>query len=136
MIKAKTPTAPAKKKGASASAGLPPGFSHLEHWIAAWVLPDAQARTDKRQTTPYPEIKNFYDEMLAAAPSALDYLRQCTLGKLDATSTRLLKLMLALAEIGPAVEWYRQAAVIDGYDPQKFKLTGQLSDTAAQEGHV
>ena len=84
MIKAKTPTAPAKKKGASASAGLPPGFSHLEHWIAAWVLPNAQARTDKRQTTPYPEIKNFYDEMLAAAPSALDYLRQCTLGKLDA----------------------------------------------------
>ena len=133
MIKAKTP---AKKNGASAPAGLPPGFSHLEHWVAAWVLPDAQARTDRRQTTPYPEIKRFYDAMLAAAPSVLDYLRQCTLGELDAASTRLLKLMLALAEIGPAVEWYRQAAVIDGYDPKKFKLTVQLSDTAAQEGHA
>jgi hypothetical protein len=54
------------------------------------------------------------------------------LGELDSAEERLLKLMLSLAEIGPSVEWYQQNAVVDGFEPDRFKLTVQLPDNVAQ----
>jgi hypothetical protein len=31
-----------------------------------------------------------------------------------------MNLALALAEVAPAIEFYKQPAVIDGYDPTRF----------------
>jgi len=30
--------------------------------------------------------------------------------------------LLSLAEVGPAVEWFGESRITDGYDPQKVKL--------------
>ena len=71
--------------------------------------------------------------MLSKADNALSLLQQRKLGELTIEEERLLKLMLSLAEIGPSVEWYKQPAVKDGFDPNRFKLTVQLADNLAQE---
>lgn len=111
---------------------LPKGFKSLEKWIDMWVLPDSQARTEQRHAVDYQDIKSFYDDMLGKAEKALAYLQKKQLGELGPSEERLLKLMLSLAEIGPSVEWYQQNAVVDGFEPSRFKLTEQIPDNAAQ----
>ena len=111
---------------------LPKGFKSLEKWIGMWVLPDSQARTEQRHQVDYADIEAFYNDMLPKAEKALAYLREKQLGELDEAEERLLKLMLSLAEVGPSVEWYQQNGVVDGFDPNRFKLTVQLPDNVAQ----
>lgn len=118
-----------KKKSASR---LPPGFTALECWLDDWVLADSTARHEKRLTTPLAATRAFYDAMLPQAESVLAYLSTRELGQLDANDERLLKLMLSLAEIGPAIEWYGTGNTPDAFDARRFPLTVTLSDTAAQ----
>ena len=70
--------------------------------------------------------------MLEKAPKALDYLREKQLGELDAAEERLLKLLLSLAEMGPAVEWYGTGEYPDGFDARRFVLTEQIPDNQPQ----
>ena len=48
---------------------LPEPFAALAPFCATWVLPDSNARHARRLAMPYPEIKTFYDAMLAVAPA-------------------------------------------------------------------
>ncbi len=112
---------------------LPGGFAALECWVDDWVLADSRARAAKRQSTSYADIRAFYDALLPHAPRALEHLAAFGLGALAPAEETLLKLMLALAEVGPAVEWYGQAEVIDGFPAARFALVEQIPDTAAQE---
>lgn len=115
------------------SALLPSQFEAVAKFCNEWVLPDSNARNEKRLATEFDDIKAFYDAMLPLAPDILEYLKQRPLGSLNQQDTNLLKLMLSLAEVGPAVEWYEQPAVVDGWPAQRFPLVEQLSDTEAQE---
>lgn len=112
---------------------LPDGFAELERWVDDWVLADSRARSAKRQATPYLDIRAFYDALLPHAPRALAILAERRLGELTAAEEALLKLMLSLAEVGPAVEWYGQPEVIDGFPAARFALVEQIPDNAAQE---
>lgn len=111
---------------------LPQGFQALECWLDDWVLADSTARHEKRLTTPLAETRAFYDALLPQAEAVLAYLATRQLGALDAADERLLKLMLSLAEVGPAVEWYGTGNYPDAFDARRFPLTVTLSDTAAQ----
>ncbi|MGE3772088.1 MAG: hypothetical protein AB7I32_04130 [Gammaproteobacteria bacterium] len=111
---------------------LPHGFSALERWLDDWVLADSTARFDKRRTTPLADIRAFYDGVLPHAERALDYLSQRRLGELDEAEERLLKLLLSLAEMGPAIEWYGAGSYPDPFDARRFPLVVQLPDTAPQ----
>lgn len=110
---------------------LPKGFSALERWVDDWVLADSRARFEKRLHTDADALRAFYDGVLPHAGRALDYLSTRKLGGLTEAEERLLKLMLALAEVGPAIEWYG-SGVPDAFDPHRFPLVVQLSDTAPQ----
>jgi hypothetical protein len=110
---------------------LPPGFAALERWVDDWVLADSRARFEQRLAVDAATLRAFYDSVLPQAGAALDYLAQRQLGRLSAAEERLLKLMLALAEVGPAIEWYG-SGVPDIFDPRRFPLVLQLSDTAPQ----
>ena len=116
----------------SATALLPKGFKPLEPWVADWVLEDSRARYEKRITTPASVIRAFYDAMLPHAPAALALLGQRQLGALNKAEERLLKLMLSLAEMGPAVEWYGTGEFPDSFDGRRFRLIEQLSDNEPQ----
>jgi hypothetical protein len=113
-------------------ASLPAGFESLEPFVAEWVRPDAVARMAKRQGSTIDEIRRFYDALLPLGESALDYLRGFELGSLPPDAERLLKLMLSLAEIGPAVEWYKSPKVYDGFELNRIRYLGQIPDTSAQ----
>jgi hypothetical protein len=114
------------------SATLPPGFDMLEPFADAWVLPDSLARMEKRRTSSMDEIRPFYDAAIASADKALAHLRNFQLGELPPAEERLLKLMLSLAEVGPAVEWFNDPMVYDGFDARKIKYTRLIPDNAAQ----
>ena len=112
---------------------LPAEFASLEHFVDDWVLSDSRARSTKRFGSDYGEVREFYDQMLAVAPAVLEYLSARQLGDMDEPDERLLKLMLSLAEIGPAIEWYEEVRVKDAFPPHRFTLTQQIPDCAAQE---
>jgi hypothetical protein len=111
---------------------LPAGFESLEPFVSAWVLPDAAARMLKRQSSTYEEIHRFYQAIIPLGERALDYLRGYELGSLLPADERLLKLMLSLAEVGPAVEWYKDPKVYDGFEVGRIRYVKQISDTSAQ----
>lgn len=114
------------------ASGLPAGFEELERFTEAWVLPDAAARMARRQASSLEAIKRFYDAILPRGEAALDYLRQHRLGELPPEAERLLKLMLALAEVAPAVEWYGGPRVTDGFSVERIRYLRQIPDNAAQ----
>ncbi len=111
---------------------LPRGFEALEPFVADWVQPDAPARLAKRQASTIAEIRAFYDTILPLGEKVLAYLRGVPLGDMPADAERLLKLMLALAEVGPAVEWYNDPFVYDGFDIRRTRYARKIPDTAAQ----
>lgn len=111
---------------------LPPGFALLEPFLADWALPDAQARMARRQASRIEDIRRFYDAILPLGEAALAYLRGHALGALPPQGERLLKLMLALAEVAPAVEWYNDPMVFDGFPIERIRYLRQIPDVAAQ----
>ena len=114
------------------TSNLPPGFETLEPFAEDWVLPDAMARMHKRQTSAMADIKQFYAAMLPHGVTALEYLKQFALGTLPAEGEHLLKLMLSLAEIAPAVEWYNGPQVTDGFSVQRIRYLRQIPDNMPQ----
>jgi hypothetical protein len=88
-------------------AGLPAGFEMLES-VAAWSLRTETERIKRRQASTFAEIAELRDAVLPELPRIFDYLNARDLGT------------LALAEIAPAIEFYRQAAVIEGFDALRF----------------
>ena len=111
---------------------LPRGFEALEPFVADWVLPDVTARMAKRQSSTIEQLRRFYDSVLPLGEQALNYLRGFELGALPPEAERLLKLMLALAEIAPAVEWYNDPKVYDGFDISRTRFLRKIPDNAAQ----
>lgn len=116
----------------NSNAPLPAGFEALEPFVQDWVLADAAARMAKRQGSSMADIRSFYDVIVPLGEQALDYLRDYKLGELTPQGEKLLKLMLSLAEIGPAVEWFNNPQVYDGFPIGRVRYVRQIPDTAAQ----
>jgi hypothetical protein len=114
------------------SARLPEGFSAVERYIDRWVLPDAAARMARRQASTIADLREFYEAMLPLGEAALAWLRDYPLGTLPPEGECLLKLMLALAEVAPAVEWYDDPRVFDGFPIERIRFLRQIPDCAAQ----
>lgn len=111
---------------------LPADFEALEPFVADWVLADAAARMAKRQASGMDEIRAFYEAMLPRGEAALAYLRQFQLDELPPEAERLLKLMLSLAEVAPAVEWYGDPRVYDGFPIERIRYRRLIPDVAAR----
>lgn len=99
---------------------LPQGFGDLEALARDWALPTERERTQRRYAASIAEIQRFYDAMLARVDAVMEHLNRFAMNELPAPEKRLLDLALSLAEIAPAIEFYKQPAVIDGYDPLRF----------------
>jgi hypothetical protein len=111
---------------------LPDGFGALEPYCEKWCLPDSPSRNEARIDASMEDLRDFYEVMVPLAGRALDHLSSFQLGDLEAREADLLRLLLSLAEVGPAVEWFGQPRVIDGYPEDKFPLVLALDDLAAQ----
>ena len=102
-----------------AGAGLPEGFEMLGS-VAAWSLRTETERIMRRQASSFAEIAEFRDAVLPELSRIFDYLNAKDLATLSAKDENLLFLTLSLAEVAPAVEFYRQAAVIEGFGALRF----------------
>ena len=58
--------------------------------------------------------------------AVISYLDQFPLEALPADAQRLLYLTLSLAEVGTAVELFKQPSVPDGYDAARFVATHNM----------
>ena len=87
---------------------LPPGFGELEGFVAYWAGENNDIRWDRRARASMPEIRRFYDAMLARAEDALQYLEQFPLGEMPDDATLLLRLLLSLPHASMAVEIHHQ----------------------------
>lgn len=113
-------------------ARLPEGFADLERFVPEWVQPDAVARMATRQSSAIEALREFYDTMLPRGEAVLACLREHQLGDLTPPVENLLRLMLMLAEVAPAVEWYGDPRVYDGFPIERVRYLRQISDTEAQ----
>lgn len=111
---------------------LPEGFADLERFVPEWVHPDAEHRLAWRLAAEMEAIRTFYAAMLERGEAALAWLRGYELGALPPEGERLLRLMLMLAEVAPAVEWYGNQRVYDGFPVERLRYLRQISDTASQ----
>ncbi len=97
---------------------LPDHFEDLEPFID-WALPTERERNNKRIASKMPAIKAFYDAMLPRARAIIAHLDSFPVNEMPMRETRLMNLLLSLAEVANAVEIFKQPAVIDGYDSRR-----------------
>lgn len=83
---------------------LPAAFADLDDLAARWAVRTRRERQVLRARSDPADIRAFYDRMLERLPAVLDYLGEQPLADLAPPERRLLDLVLALAEVGPAVE--------------------------------
>jgi hypothetical protein len=98
---------------------LPAQFAHLAPYTK-WSLATETERNTLRNTSDMADITAFKDAMLADVDAIVTYLDSFKLDAMPADALALMYMLLSLAEVGPAVEFYKQPAVIDGYDPRRF----------------
>jgi hypothetical protein len=103
---------------------LPDGFGDLAALASVWALPTELERNRQRHRASIDDIQRFYDTMLARMDAIMEHLNRFRLDDLPEAEQRLLFLALALAEVAPAIEFYRQPSVIDGYDSERFVPRG------------
>lgn len=99
---------------------LPAGFEDLECFAACWSLPSERERNRQRLSSSMEEIQSLYDALLPRMEEIIGYLNQQPLNDMSPEARRLFHLSLALAEIAPAVEFYKQPEVVDGFPPDRF----------------
>ena len=98
---------------------LPEAFVDLEGWVA-WALPKETERSRKRQASTMAEIEAFYNALLPRMEAVLSYLNGFSLDGLPEPEERLFYLVLALAEVAPAVELFQEPREEETFDVTKF----------------
>lgn len=99
---------------------LPEAFSALQGFVGTWALASETERNIQRHRQSMPAIIAFKDAMLEQIEELLVFVNRKPLAELDEVDSVLLKLLLSLAEIAPAVECYNQQEVVYGFDPRRF----------------
>ena len=99
---------------------FPEPFKDLEI-LSDWCLSSSAARMVKRSQTEFLEIQEFYDTLLPRMPAIVAYLATLPPRDLSTPDQNLLSLTLSLAELGSAVEWYKQTQVKDGIDVTRIR---------------
>lgn len=104
---------------ANRAVALPEQFAPLNSYIQ-WALPTETQRNTVRHSASMQEIEAFSQAMLGQLDAALAYLDTFEGQPLPDEAQALMSMVLSLAEVAPAIEFYRQQAVIDGFDPRRF----------------
>ena len=105
---------------------LPVEFQDLDGLVDEWAIATSGARADKRLTSTIETLRAFYDQLEPHAASALAYLQGITLEALTTTDATLLRLLLTLAEVSPAIEWYGRPDGAIGMDSRRLRLIVEL----------
>lgn len=116
----KVSTASAEAPGVAKE--LPPDFDDLAVWTA-WALDTEAARNQHRLKASYGELERLYGVLHTRIDSMLEYLDRLSSEELaEPMNKNLLNLALVLAEVAPAIEFYKQPQVADGFSSDRFAI--------------
>jgi hypothetical protein len=108
-----------KHASTTSDKAFPKEFDDLEH-LSGWALATERERNYKRRTSHMSEVQSVYDTVLPRMDAIIEYLNQFQLDNMPPDAERLLHLTLSLAEVAPAVEFYKQPEVVDGFPAERF----------------
>lgn len=112
----------------SSDTSLPPAFSELERFVAHWARETQTERLYQRLSTKMAKIQEFYDAITPRLREILDFVDQYPFGQpLPPEVERLFGLALSAAQIAPAVELFKQPAVVCGFDAREFLPTHEAA---------
>lgn len=102
---------------------LPAGFESLAPFVDTWALETETSRNRRRHAVGMDAIVAFRDAILPQVDDVVAYVNRYPLATLHdhPEAMTLMYLLLSLAEIAPAIEFYNQPAVIDGYESSRFQ---------------
>lgn len=86
---------------------LPDPFANLESLARDWGVPTEQERTARRLASDFNQIKAFHDAMLPQLEAIFEYLNGFALDAMPDDCRRLLYMALAVAEVAPAIHFYK-----------------------------
>ncbi|HTW89753.1 MAG TPA: hypothetical protein VMD75_17275 [Candidatus Binataceae bacterium] len=101
---------------------LPEAFSELEFLVDTWCLRTERDRNNRRIGSEMTELETFYDAILPRLEEILNFLSRFELGNLPEDVERLFLLSLSMAEVAPAVEFYRSPTVPDTFGAERFEF--------------
>jgi len=90
-------------------------------------LPTETERNAKRLASTQPELEAYAQALLPQVDAITRHLDEWPGGALPEPSRNLYFMLLSLAEVAPAIEFYGQPTVIDGFASERFQ---------ADEAHV
>jgi hypothetical protein len=100
---------------------LPVQFADLERFVEDWALPTQSERHRRRLSSSIDALREFYEAIVGKMDGIIAYLNQFPVEKQPDDARTLFLLTMSLAEIAMAVELFKQPAVVDGFDPRRFK---------------
>jgi hypothetical protein len=86
---------------------LPDPFANLEPLARDWAVSTEQERTARRLASDFSQIKAFHDAMLPQLEAIFEYLNGFALDAMPDDCRRLLYMALAVAEVAPAIHFYK-----------------------------
>lgn len=98
---------------------LPELFADLEPF-AHWALATERERNRQRHNSTMAELQAFHGAMLPRVEAVIEYLNAWPLERLPEAAQQLHYMTLSLAEIAPAVDWFKQPSVPGGYDAARL----------------
>jgi hypothetical protein len=99
---------------------LPEAFAALQPFVALWTLDTETERNIQRHAQSMDAIRLFADSMMQHMEALIAFVNRKPMAEFDEVDATLLKLLLSLAEVAPAVEFYGQQEVVYGFDPRRF----------------
>lgn len=99
---------------------LPSEFADLAPFTA-WALPTETARNARRVASTQSELQAFASAMLPRVEDITLFIDASQTEPLPEPVERLFLMLLSLAEVAPAIEYYGQPTVVDGYESSRFK---------------
>jgi hypothetical protein len=92
---------------------LPPQFSALEPFAAAWCLPTERQRFAQRMASGMEQMQAFYDAFFPRAEEAIAYCEKFPLDAMPPDALNLLHLLYSLVMVSFPVEVWRQPHIPD-----------------------
>ena len=111
----------------NAAVVLPEAFAALQPFVSLWALGSETERNIQRHAQPMNAIRLFADTMMAHMNELIEFVNRKPMAEFDEVDDTLLQLMLSLAEVAPAVEFYGQQEVVWGFDPRRFVAEDDFS---------
>ena len=99
---------------------LPPEFADLEPFVETWALRTEAERQETRLRSNMEDIAAFYAAMQGRIDDILTSLADQAPASLPDDLKALFHLTLSYCEVAPAVELFKQPAVVDGFEPRRL----------------